>query len=53
MLVGTVNETTASALPRIAETFVGASGAVAGVTEFDAINAGLVPIALVAITVNV
>jgi hypothetical protein len=40
-------------LPTDAATLVGASGTVAGVTEFDAADAVLVPTELVAVTVNV
>ena len=50
---GTVKETAAAELPRMALTEVGASGTVAGVTEFDAADAVLVPTEFVAVTVNV
>ena len=40
-------------LPVVTEVIVGASGTVAGVTEFEAAEATLVPIAFVAVTVNV
>ena len=40
-------------MPATALTPVGASGVVAGVTEFDALDAVLVPTAFVAVTVNV
>ena len=45
--------TVADALPAVAETPVGGSGAVIGVTAFDAADGGLVPAAFVAVTVNV
>ena len=54
-----VQDTVAEALPAVALTAVGADGAVAtgtgalGVTLLDAAEAGLVPIALVAVTANV
>ena len=50
---GTVKETAAAELPRMALTEVGASGTVAGVTEFDAVDAVLVPTEFVAVTVKV
>jgi hypothetical protein len=50
---GAVNATEAEAFPRVAVPMVGAPGTVAGVTEFDAAEAVLVPIALVAVTVKV
>ena len=53
---GAVQETVACALPAVAVTPVGAPGAVAGsagVTLADGADAGLVPIALVAVTTNV
>ena len=53
---GAAQLTTAAALPAVAVTFVGAPGTVAdevGVTEFDAADAGPVPTALVADTLNV
>jgi hypothetical protein len=50
---GAVKVTEAEALPRVAVPMVGVPGTVAGVTEFDAAEAVLVPIALVAVTVNV
>ncbi|MBK7743707.1 MAG: hypothetical protein IPI40_08510 [Betaproteobacteria bacterium] len=40
-------------MPRVAVTAVGAPGTVAGVTAADAADAGPVPTALVAVTVNV
>jgi hypothetical protein len=51
--LGTVKLTVAWALPATAVTTVGAPGTVAGVTLLDALDAGPVPIALVAVTVNV
>ena len=45
--------TVACALPAVAVTPVGAPGADAGVTLFDGADGGPVPIALVAVTVNV
>jgi hypothetical protein len=50
---GAVNEMVASPFPRTAETLVGAPGTVAGVTALDAEEADPVPIAFVAVTVNV
>ena len=51
---GAVNDTTANEVPATADTPVGASGAtIVGVTEFDALDALLVPIVVVAVTVNV
>jgi hypothetical protein len=50
---GAVHVTVAWALPGVAATFVGAPEIVAGVTEFDAADAGLLPAELVAITVKV
>jgi len=52
-LAGTVHDTVAEALPAAAATPVGVPGAVAGVTELDAAEAADVPIAFVAVTVNV
>ena len=40
-------------MPLVAVPIVGASGTVAGVTEFDEAEAVLVPTAFVAVTVNV
>ncbi len=40
-------------LPGVAVTPVGAPGTVAGMTALEAADAGLVPIALLAVTVNV
>jgi hypothetical protein len=48
-----VNETVAEPFPATAVTDVGAPGVVAGVTELEAAEAVLVPIAFVAVTVNV
>ena len=45
--------TVACALPAVAVPIVGAPGTVAGVTLFEAAEAGPVPIALVALTVKV
>ncbi len=53
LLAGALNEIVASPFPRTAVTLVGASGVVAGVTEFDALDAVLVPTEFVAVTVNV
>ena len=56
LLAGAVNETDACASPEVAETPVGATGTVAeaaGVTELDELLGTLLPIALVATTVNV
>ena len=51
---GAIHDTTARPFPGVADTPVGAPGAVtAGVTEFDASEDGLVPIELVAVTVKV
>jgi len=53
LLLGAVNETVASAFPLTAETDVGASGVVAGVTELLAPDDVEVPTAFVAVTVKV
>jgi hypothetical protein len=53
LLAGAVQLTVADALPPVAVMAVGAPGTVAGVTLLDGLEAGLVPIALVAVTVNV
>jgi hypothetical protein len=53
VLAGAVNVTVALPFPYTAETFVGEPGVVAGVTALDAVEDALVPIALVAVTVNV
>ena len=56
LFAGAVKATVALALPAAAAPMVGAPGTVAaapGVTLFDAADAGPVPIALVAVTVNV
>ena len=50
---GGVHDTVADASPAVAVTAVGAPGTVAGVTLFDARDAGPVPTALVAVTVKV
>ena len=53
---GAVNETVAEAFPAVATTALGAPGTAAaadGVTLLDAADAGLVPMALVAVTVKV
>ena len=51
--VGAVNATDALPSPAVAVTAVGADGVVAGVTALLGVDAALVPIALVAVTVNV
>jgi hypothetical protein len=48
-----VNATDTDALPPVTLVIVGASGTVAGTTAADGADAGLVPIALVAVTVHV
>jgi hypothetical protein len=53
LFIGAVNEIVASPFPLTAITFVGASGTVAGVIVLLALDAILVPIAFVAVTVNV
>ena len=53
LLLGALNVTVASPFPRVAVPMVGASGAVAGVTLFEAADADPVPTAFVAVTVNV
>jgi hypothetical protein len=50
---GAVQLTVACALPALALTLVGAPATVAGVTEFDAADAGPVPAQLDAVTVKV
>jgi hypothetical protein len=50
---GGVKLTVACWLPAVAVTAVGAPGTVAGVTLLEGLDAGPVPIALVAVTVNV
>ena len=50
---GAVQETSASALPPVADTPVGTPGTVAGVTALEALDADPVPSLLVAVTVNV
>jgi hypothetical protein len=52
-LTGGVNVIVASPFPRTAETEVGGPGTATGVTELLALEAELVPTALVAVTVNV
>jgi hypothetical protein len=52
VLVGALKVIVACVLVATAVTEVGAPGTVAGVTEFDALEGVLVPIAFVAITVN-
>jgi hypothetical protein len=51
-LAGAVNDTVACALPPVAVPIVGAPGIVAGVTLFEAADAGPVPTPFVAVTVN-
>ena len=53
LLAGAVKVTVACALPAVAVPMVGAPGTPAGVTLFEAAEAGPVPIALVAVTVKV
>ena len=53
MFEGAVKATLICALPPVAEPMVGAPGVVAGVTLFDAADAGPVPTALIAWTENV
>jgi hypothetical protein len=56
LLAGAVKVTVALALPAVAVPMVGAPGTVAaaaGVTLFDAAEAALLPLAFVALTVNV
>ena len=53
LLPGAVKLTVAWALPAVAVPIVGAVGTVAGVTLFDAADGALLPIALVAIAVQV
>jgi hypothetical protein len=50
---GGVKLTEACPLPAVAVPTVGVPGTVAAVTEFEAAEAGLVPAALVAVTVKV
>jgi hypothetical protein len=52
VLVGVIKLIVACVLVAIAVTLVGAPGTVAGVTEFDASDGVLVPMAFVAITVK-
>jgi hypothetical protein len=53
LLAGAVNVTDALPLPGVAVPMAGALGAVAGVTPFEAAEAGPVPTLLVAVTVKV
>ena len=53
LLAGAVKDTTACSFPATAETAVGVPGTVTGVTEFEALEADPVPLAFVAVTVNV
>ena len=53
LLAGGVNVTEAWVFPRVAVPIVGASGTVAGMTVLDAADAALVPMVLVAVTVQV
>ena len=53
MLDGALKLIVACVLVATAVTLVGAPGVVAGVTEFDAVDAVLVPTEFVAVTVNV
>ena len=53
VLAGGVNATEARALPAVAGPMVGAPGTVVGVTLLEAAEAGPVPTAFVAVTVNV
>jgi hypothetical protein len=50
---GAVQDTDADPLPAVADTPVGAPGKLFGVTELDAGDAELVPLAFVAVTVKV
>ena len=50
---GAFHVTVACVSPAVAVTLVGAPGVVAGVTAMDAEEAGLLPLAFVAVTVNV
>jgi hypothetical protein len=49
---GGLNLTIARALPPVAVTLVGVPGIVAGITTLEGLDAGPVPIALVAVTVK-
>ena len=51
--LGAVQETMTDPFPGDAVTLVGAPGAVAGIATAEAVDAELVPAALVAVTVNV
>jgi hypothetical protein len=50
---GAVQLTVAEASPLVAETLLGTPGSVIGVTGFEALEAGPVPIPFVAVTVKV
>src|SRR5690242_14875590 len=52
-LAGAENDTVAWASPAVAEPIVGAPGAAAGVTEFEALDAAPSPTEFVAVTVKV
>ena len=53
LLAGAVKATVACPIPAIAGPIVGAPGTVAGVTAAEAVDAGPVPIAFVAVTLKV
>ena len=53
LFAGAVNATTICWFPRVTDGCAGASEKVAGITASDATDAGLVPTALVAVTVHV
>ena len=53
LLAGAVKVTLTWAFPAVAVPMVGAPGTVAGVTLFDAADGALVPMAFVAVTVQV
>jgi hypothetical protein len=53
LLDGGVQFTVACPFPAVALTFVGAPGAVMGVTALEGLDAGLLPMAFVAVTVKV
>lgn len=52
LLTGAVQDTIALVPPRVATTPLGADGVVLGMTAVEAAEAGEVPIAFVAVTVN-
>ena len=52
-LLGAVQLTVACPFPAVAVTFVGAPGTVMGVTAFEGLDAGPLPMAFVAVTVKV